>query len=274
MIYFMNKKIDNMKTINSLSVLLITVALLLACSDKTYVEKGIFTDKGNSESDFVKTKFAIPAPDSYLFTAVDRDIQDTVLKKAMTKTREESYMISTRGINASRQLYYPAVDKVTVHFVPVIDRPRTLLGMNPQDTIFRINKEFACFYGKGKNGENIYYTAYYKDRSSVTKDTNRSFYEATKKVHGQEFADEMIEKIRNTKGADRWKVTSFSQGDIMFQLFEYARSQSDNDSFFLLTRGGGQYFDVCYFKGGELFSCKKTRANDVLRIKTADELIK
>lgn len=266
-----------MKTTNYLFLLSFTVAFLMACSDKAYVGNSDSVDKWKSESSSPKIKFAPPAPDSYLFRSVNRSIQDTVLKKAMMKVREESDEIATRttrGMNAPRKIYYPAVDEATVRFVPVIDMPRTLLGLDAQDTIFRINKEFACFYGKGENGENQYYIAKYRDRSNVTKDTNRSFYEATKKVHGQKYADEMIEKIRNTKEVDCWKVTSFSQGDILFQLFEYARSQSDNGSFFLLTRGGGPYCDVCYFKGGELFSCKKTRLNDAIWIKTADELIK
>ncbi len=81
--------------------------------------------------------------------------------------------------------------------------------------------------------------------------------------YGQEFADEMIEKIKIRK-APIVESDLFLTGRYHVSIIRYARSQSDNDSFFLLTRGGGQYFDVCYFKGGELFSCKKTRANDVI----------
>lgn len=53
----------------------------------------------------------------------------------------------------------------------------------------------------------------------------------------------------------------FTQGDIMFQLMDYARKQSDDDSFFIMIRGN-HHFEICYFRDGKPMSCRKVTKYD------------
>ncbi len=261
-----------MKKINYLYVLLFAVIVFMACSDRAYIENRNLAGDSRSNSLSKGIKINIPTSDSYLFGSVDRNIQDSVLKKVGLKSLQEQKANMTRGSGTPGKIYYPIVEQATVQFVPVIEIPQALLGIESQDSLFMINRKIACFYGKGRNGENIYYTARYRDERNVTKDTNPAFYDATQKAYGQKYADDMIEKIRKRRGADCWKVSYYADNSIMFQLFEYARSHSDNGSFFLLTKGE-HYFEVCYFKDGQMFSCRKNKVNDPIRVKPVNELM-
>ena len=117
-----------------------------------------------------------------LLSDVDRNIQDTILKRLASDIALER--------TGYKQGLFPYL-KSTVKFVPTIVVSRTWKDMNEYAELFQMSKDIVCFYGQNEKGETMCFRAVYTDNSHFTKDTNPKMYRANVELFGQEFADSL-----------------------------------------------------------------------------------
>lgn len=236
-----------MKTIRLL-VLLLVQALFFSCSDR-----GAYTDSASKQiikrSQLVTRAVDQLTPRCKLLAEVDKSTQDTVLARLSSDIVLNRYEY--------KQGLFPSLNS-SIKFVPVISAPIALSEIDEYKDLFQISKDVACFLGLNDKGEMIYFCATYSDNSNFTKDTNPDMYKVSVEVFGQEFADKDIEKIRSAKGTERWSVTPFRRETSMCKEFEFARNQSDNGAFFVLTREKRSFLTICFFKDKKPYYCCET----------------
>lgn len=190
-------------------------------------EQGIYIN--NVSNQVIQKDIAITraisnlTPNCSLLIEIDENAQDTVLERLKLNIAREWY-------SHRKGLSLPLIDS-TIKFVPVIDTP-SLPSITDSDKILMPQKDFASFYGQNEKGETLYFYALYTDRSNFTKETNPRMYRDQVELFGQEYADRVIEKLRNAKGPERWEIIVVSPQDPGHKEFEYAREHSDDGSFF------------------------------------------
>ena len=210
---------------------------------------------------------AILTPDSPLLAPVDKSIQDSVIKRIkMDLNPDVEHLRNTAQIIRKD---IPPIELSLLEFVPVIAQPQILLR-HEGDSLLWVDKEFSFMAGKTKNGKDIFIMAEYKNRNN---DVNSLPYRNRSEVLGKEKADETYKKFQNRKGIDHWRISVFPEDSIMFQLMDYARSQSDDGKFFILTKGT-HHFEICYFKDGEPLSCRKSTRYDEIRVQKFANLMR
>ena len=170
-----------------------------------------------------------------LLSDVDRNIQDTILKRLASDIALER--------TGYKQGLFPYL-KSTVKFVPTIVVSRTWKDMNEDAELFQMSKDIVCFYGQNEKGETMYFRAVYTDNSHFTKDMNPKMYRANVELFGQEFADKLIEKIRSAKGTESWSI---GLGGLRYEEVEFARNHSDDGMFFALVRDRYSFPVICFF---------------------------
>lgn len=210
----------------------------------------------------------ILTPNSPLLAPVDKSIQDSVIKRIKMDLNPdvEYYRNTVQGIRDD----IPFLDFSSLEFAPVIARPLSWITYEGDEPLW-IDKEFACIYGKTNSGEDVYIILKYKDQSDAASSRG---YKARIEAHGKEKADALLGKLLNRKGIDHWSiVVVFSKGDIRHQMMDYARKQSDDGKFFILTKGK-HHSEVCYFKDGKAMSCRKSRKDDEMRIREFSSLMR
>lgn len=203
---------------------------------------------------------------SPLLTAVDQAIQDSVSKRIyMDLNPDSERLIRTAQV---RRKDIPALDFSSFHFMPSIEVGVVNSASKRETTredLLKKSKDFACLYGTMTSGKRMYAIARYKDWSKVKQNIESPLYKAAVKKDGKDKIDSAFRKLQSRSGIDCWKVHIFTEGDIMFQLMDYAYNQSDDKSFFILVYGKN-FFDVCYFKDGKAFSCRKNTKWDEIRV--------
>ena len=220
-------------------------------------EQGIYIN--NVSNQVIQKDIAITraisnlTPNCSLLIELDENVQDTVLERLKLNIAREWY-------SHRKGLSLPLIDS-TIKFVPVIDTP-SLPSITDSDKILMPQKDFASFYGQNEKGETLYFYALYTDRSNFTKETNPRMYRDQVELFGQEYADRVIEKLRNAKGPERWEIIVVSPQDPGHKEFEYAREHSDDGSFFILTRGR-TYPRVCFFVNNKPYYCCETPQHEL-----------
>lgn len=226
--------------------------VLFSCS-----EQGVYVN--NVSNQVIQKDIAITraisnlTPNCSLLIEIDENAQDTVLERLKLNIARDWY-------NHRKGLSLPLIDS-TIKFVPVIDTP-SLPSITDSDKILMPQKDFASFYGQNEKGETLYFYALYTDRSNFTKETNPRMYRDQVEMFGQEYADRVIEKLRNAKGPERWEIIVVSPQDPGHKEFEYAREHSDDGSFFILTRGR-TYPRVCFFVNNKPYYCCEMQQHEL-----------
>ena len=201
--------------------------------------------KASTDKSTIKWKEGMLTPGSPLLAPVNKSIQDSVIKRIQMDLNPDIEHYRNTGQLIRKNL--PDIDFSSLEFVPVIARPRILFNYQG-DSLLWVDKEFAYICGKTKNGENIYVEASYKDKSAGM---NPHSYQNVLQATDQEKANSINQKFLNRKGIDHWRILVFIQTPAM----DYARNQSDDGKFFILTQGK-HHFEVCYFKDGKPMSCR------------------
>jgi len=207
-------------------------------------------------------------PNSPLLAPVDKSIQDSVIKriKMDLNTDVEHYRNTAQMIRDG----IPRLDFSSLEFAPVIARPSSWITYEGDEPLW-IDKEFAYIYGKTDDGEDVYIKVKYKDQKDAA---NSNGYKIRVEAHGKEKADVLLGKLLNRKGIDHWSiVVVYSNGGIRHQMMDYAREQSDDGKFFILTKGK-HHSEICYFKDGKAMSCRKSRKDDEIRVQDFANLMR
>jgi|GEM_PF-2529739 len=243
--------------------------ILTACSTQNFTESGL-NSKSEVQRDASIVKLKIPdlKPNSPLLAPVDKSTQDSVIKRIQMdlNPNKEHYTNTHQRVRDD----IPPLDFSTLEFIPIITRPKSWIIYEGDEPLW-IEKEFAYMYGKTTDGREVYIVARYKDRSAGL---NTSNYQNILLRTGQEKADTINQRLASRRGIDHWDiVVMFFQGDIMFQMMDYARSQSDDGKFFILLQGK-HHSEVCYFKDGKAMSCRKSRKDDEIRVQDFANLMR
>lgn len=201
--------------------------------------------KASTDKSTIKWKEDMLTPNSPLLAPVDKSIQDSVIKRIQMDLNPDIEHYRNTGQSIRNNI--PDIDFSSLEFIPVIARPRILFNYQGESLLW-VDKEFAYMYGKAKNGENIYIKASYEDKSAGM---NPHSYQNVLQATGQEKANSINQKFLNRKGIDNWRIIVITNAKIL----DYARSQSDDGKFFILTQGK-HHFEVCYFKDGKPMSCR------------------
>lgn len=173
---------------------------------------------------------------SAIFDEVDKDVQDSTLK----------YVVQYIASHPERNFSTLANTRTSVKFIPVIEKVYSKEGV-----YYRKDRTHALC---PSSDEKVYYWGEYKDRSKFTKDDNPGMYKANVDLFGQAFADEAVRRAR----AITWTISVYQPGGNIYPRIQYAKSHSDDGTFFILTvLSPWRNMDVCYFKDGKPFVCKK-----------------
>jgi hypothetical protein len=204
----------------------------------------------------------VPTPDSYLFSEVDKSIQDTVIKRIQMDLHPDIAYYRERSLLVRNDI--PPINFSSLKFFPVVEAPVDRGAIHDKKLLW-ICKEVACLYGKTKSGEDIYILARYKDWNKVPLNVSSPAYQAMVKFLGQEKVDAGRRSMLTRKGADCWRILTYVKGiDIGFDEMDYARTHADNGKFFVLEKGQVE-FDVCYFEHGKALTCLKESRGWLIR---------
>jgi hypothetical protein len=195
----------------------------------------------------------VPTPDSYLFSEVDKSIQDTVIKRIQMDLHPDIAYYRERSLLVRNDI--PPINFSSLKFFPVVEAPVDRGAIHDKKLLW-ICKEVACLYGKTKSGEDIYILAVYKDWNKVPLDVSSPSYQAMVKFLGQEKVDAVRRSLLTRKDADCWDINAFVKGIGLYDEMDYARTHADNGKFFILEKGQVE-FDVCYFEHGRALTCLK-----------------
>lgn len=232
-----------------LLALLICQILFFSCS-----EQGIYVDNTSKQiverNQLVTQSVKLLTPGCNLLPNIDKNIQDTILRRLASDIALER--------TGYKQGLFPYL-KSTVKFVPTIVVSRTWKHMDEDAKLFQISKDIVCFYGQNEKGEMMCFRAIYTDNSHFTKDTNPKMYRANVELFGQEFADKLIEKIRNARGAEAWSI---GLGGLRNEEVEFAKSHSDDGTFFTLVRDRYSFPIICFFKDKKVYCCCKNNQDE------------
>ncbi|MGB3062770.1 hypothetical protein [Sphingobacterium thalpophilum] len=208
-------------------------------------------------SEFVQLNFNENSP---LLAEVNKNTKDSVTKRIEMDMNPdiEHYQNTAQSI----QQDLPAIDISSLKFMPVISRPLIIASVN-KDDMLSINNKMAFISGKTKNGENIYIVMKYKIQQVDT--TTRNF-KILEESYGKKRNEDFLKKLKNRNGIDHWNIEIILKtGDILYQLFDFARTESDNGKPFILTKGDHQ-LNICYFKNGKPMTCNKSTKFDEIRV--------
>lgn len=243
-----------MKSLFKLFVFSVT-AIFISCSSETVVVNQERNSFGNTD---VLKAVNMLNKEGLLLTKVDKNIQDSVLKRIrMDLNPNQEHFERTAQV---RRNDIPRVDFASLRFVPTI-----ALALVPSErregNLLKESRECVCLYGKTLDGKDVYMIARYKDWNKVKQKVDSPLYKARLQREGKEKVDAGFKRLQSRVGVDCWRISVFTQGDIMFQLMDYARKQSDDGSFFIMIRGN-HHFEICYFKDGKPMSCRKATKYD------------
>ncbi|MCD8319058.1 MAG: hypothetical protein LUC45_09635 [Paraprevotella sp.] len=214
------------------------VSFLAAGTSLSYGNPGSIPDENSGLSKSVPAQGLLNRDDltagGSLFHPFSAGERDSILKQV------QSCELPSQGEHAGT--------RASVHdsyrFFPVIEAYKNEAG----DRSFRPTKDAVCL----DETQQTYYLASFSDHSNFKKEDNPDMYEANKEVFGQKFADEMVRRYKEKK----WIVSFVSEEGNMYNAIRYAVETSDDGSFFAL-KPLEHSIEVCYFKDGKPFICKK-----------------
>jgi len=213
----------------------------------------------------------ILAPNSPLLAPVDKSIQDSVIKRIKMDLNPD--LEHFRNTSQVVRDDIPALDFSSLTFVPVISNATFIDHYS--DRVLVTDNEFACIYGKTESGEDIFLQARYTDWKAIVHDARNDFqhYQARVERMGKENVDDGLKKLESREYIDCWRISVFRKDDILFHLMDYARKQSDNGEFFIVTQGK-HHHEICYFKDGKPLSAQKTRIDGKIKVRDLYSLLR
>lgn len=254
-----------------LTLATISVTLIISCGTKSVMEEVGNVSTVDRNGSTVKTKELVLTPSNPLLVSVHPDIENVVIQRIKMDLNPD--LEHFRNTNQLARKDIPAIDFSSLTFVPVISN--TKLPDLKSDSVLSVDKEFACMYGKTEKGEDIFIQARYTDWKEIVQNARNDlrYYQERVKTEGKEIVDEGLKKLESRKYIDSWRISIFRKKDILFHLMDYARKQSDNGEFFILTQGK-HHHEICYFKDGNPLSCQKTRIDGKIKVRELSSLLR
>jgi hypothetical protein len=236
------------------------MVFISSCSTKYLQESPMEFEETHSKKSSVQKRQKISiAPNSVLLSSVPVSIMDTVRKRIQMDSDPDIVYFEKTGQWVRDDM--PEIDISSLKFYPVIAVP-----FYQTDTVPSIDQRNAFLHCKTKDGKELYIKAKYTDWAAIVEQNkNNGVYEKRKKIEGAERVQKGINSLLLRRGVDNWSLIFFKDSSIRFTLAEYARRESDNGEFFMITKG--EYIsDICFFKNGKLMVCKKTNIQAPIRL--------